>query len=190
LRQLHRDRQPAHGGLKSVGFPGTGGKHRYDTQTNPYRRSAGGYQVLAGIIGTGALTFGVVQTLAQGLHFGRGFQPERFLKMATAVLDLNETQRTQVRASLDRHAETARPLLAQLRQTHQAMEQAENGQAGKVTLEPLAGQIGRDVAQLAMIKAKATGEIHAVLTPEQREKAETIHEQFRTRFRERWAERH
>ena len=144
----------------------------------------------AAIIATVVLAGGAAAVLAQGpLAQVRmtGAHGERFLRVATVVLDLSDAQQTQIRAILDQNLTVAQPLLAQLEQTHQAFEQAVgSGQTNDATLQPLANQLGQEVAQLAIIKAKATAQVHAVLTPDQLARAEKIRGRLRERFRERW----
>ncbi len=146
--------------------------------------------VAVAVITTLVLVGGAAAVLAQGpLAQGplTGAHGERFLRVATVVLDLSDAQQTQIRAILDQNLTVAQPLLVQLQQTHQAFEQAVgSGQTNDATLQPLANQLGQEVAQLAIIKAKATAQVHAVLTPEQLAKAEKIHGRLRERFRERW----
>jgi Spy/CpxP family protein refolding chaperone len=139
--------------------------------------------VAAAVIATVTLVGGAAAVLAQGpLAHG-----QRLLRIATVVLDLSDTQQTQIQAILDQNLTIAQPLLAQLQQTHQALEQAAGaGQTNDATLQPLANQLGQEVAQLAIIKAKATAQVHAVLTPEQLAKAEKVRGRMRERFRERW----
>lgn len=146
--------------------------------------------VAAAVIATVVLVGGAAAVFAQGpLAQGRltGAHGQRFLRIATVVLDLSDAQKTQIRSILDHNLTVAEPLLAQLQHTHQAFEQAVgSGQTNDATLQPLANQLGQEVAQLAIIKAKATAEVHAVLTPEQLAKAEKIHGRLRERFHERW----
>jgi Spy/CpxP family protein refolding chaperone len=73
-------------------------------------------------------------------------------------------------------AQTAQDL-----ETVQAREQDD-----AASLQPLGDQVGRTVAQLAVLRAQAAAEIHAVLTPEQRVKARQLYDQFRNRLRQHW----
>ena len=137
------------------------------------------------VIAAVVLAGGAVAVQAQGPQAGP--HADRFLRIATVVLDLTDSQQVQIRSILDQNLATAQPLLNQLRQTHQAFEQAvDNNQTGDATLQPLARELGQEVAQLAIIKARAIAQMHAVLTPEQRARAEKIHDRLRGRFQERW----
>jgi protein CpxP len=139
----------------------------------------------AAVIATVVLVGGAAAVLAQGPL--PGAHGQRFLRIATVVLDLSDAQQTQIRSILDQNLTLAQPLLAQLQQTHQAFEQAVgSGQTNDATLQPLANQLGQEVAQLAIIKARASAQVLAVLTPEQLATAEKIRGRLREQFRERW----
>lgn len=125
--------------------------------------------------------------VVQGPGLLPGGGPGHLLRMAKVVLGLTDPQAEQIQGIVHRNLETARPLLDQLHQTHEAFQQAiEKGQTDTATLQPLADQVGRTVSQLALIRARAAVEVHAVLTPEQQAKAKQVHEQIRDHMRQRW----
>ncbi len=133
---------------------------------------------IAALALTGFLVWGAA-AFAQGPgHFGGfGAHHGRMLQHLATVLDLSESQTTQIRSIVDGKMETARPLLMQLRQNHQAFQQAiESGKTDTASLQPLADQVGKTVAQLALLRAQAVAEIYPILTPEQREKAKKLHQ--------------
>jgi Spy/CpxP family protein refolding chaperone len=141
--------------------------------------------VVAGltVVLAGGAAFAALQGPGLLAHQGH----ERLLGMAKILLGLSDAQETQIRAIVGQRKAAALPLLEQLRQSHDAFQQAiESGKTDAVTLQPLADQVGRTVAQLAVMRAQAAAEIHAVLTPEQRAKARQLHDQFRDRLRQHW----
>jgi Spy/CpxP family protein refolding chaperone len=117
---------------------------------------------------------------------GRGL--DRMLQRATVVLDLTDTQVTQIRSVLQQSMQNNQPLMQQARQARQAMVQAvEGGQTDATALKPLADQVGQTVSQLALARAQTFGQVYALLTPAQREKANQLHALFAPRMGGRFA---
>jgi|SRR5712692_10572625 len=114
---------------------------------------------------------------------GPGAHHGRMIEHLATVLDLSEAQTTQLRSIMESKMETAHPLMMQLRQSHQALQQAiENGKSDTASLQPLADQLGKTVAQLALLRAQAVAEIYPILTPDQREKAKKLHQSLLGQF--------
>lgn len=123
-------------------------------------------------------------------HAAAGHGLGHFLRMAKVVLSLSDSQETEIRGIVDRNLVTARPLLEQLQQSHDAFQLAiENGKTDPASVQPLADQVGRTVSQLALIRTQAAADIYKTLTPEQRTKAKQLHDQFRNDLHRRWLER-
>ncbi|MGD0199161.1 MAG: Spy/CpxP family protein refolding chaperone [Bryobacteraceae bacterium] len=95
-----------------------------------------------------------------------------------AVLNLTEDQKTQIRSIIRQSAEQAKPVRVQVRDNHKAIEQlvhsATAGPDFDKQLQDLANAQGSLTAQLAVIHAKAQSQIWALLTTEQRQKAEIV----------------
>src|SRR5713226_1863379 len=133
---------------------------------------------IAALALTGFLVWGAT-AFAQGHGGFGGFGAHhgRMLQHLATLLDLSEAQTTQIRPIVEGKMEAARPLLMQLRQNHEAFQQAiESGKTDTASLQPLADQMGKTVAQLALLRAQTLVEIYPILTPEQREKAKKLHQ--------------
>ncbi|HYM11072.1 MAG TPA: Spy/CpxP family protein refolding chaperone [Bryobacterales bacterium] len=123
------------------------------------------------------------QAAPQTPHAGmRG--PDRMLQHAQIVLDLSDSQVSQIRSILQQSMQDNRSVMQQARQARQALLQAaENGKTDQATLKPLADQVGQAASQLALAHAQTFGEIYNILTPAQREKANKLHDLFGQRLR-------
>jgi Spy/CpxP family protein refolding chaperone len=105
--------------------------------------------------------------------------PGRMLQRMAVVLDLSDSQVSQIRSILRQNMQDNRSLRTQARQARQALLQAvENGKTDQATLKPLADQVGQAASQVALERAQALGEIYNILTPAQREKANKLHGLF------------
>lgn len=110
--------------------------------------------------------------------------PDRMLQRMAVVLDLSDSQVTQIRSILQQRMQNNRSLMQQARQARQALIQAvESGKTDTATLKPLADQVGQTASQLALARAQTFGEIYNILTPAQREKANKLHDLFGQRMR-------
>lgn len=108
--------------------------------------------------------------------------PERMLAHVSAVLDLTDAQKQFAKALLADTKAQAQPLIAQLKQGHQAMEAAVKGNRSDTEIGDLASQQGVVIGQLAGIHAKAMAKFYAQLTSEQKAKADSVHDRIRSRF--------
>ena len=104
---------------------------------------------------------------------------------AMRELDLRADQRTQSKEILRSHKDEFHDVLDRLRTEHEAVRQA----AGQDTIdeaairEHVAAAVG-PLGDLAVLHARVHKEISAVLTPEQWEKARTLHEKMSGHFEE------
>jgi Spy/CpxP family protein refolding chaperone len=102
----------------------------------------------------------------------------RLDRIATA-LNLTPDQKTQVSGILQNSLSQAQPLMTQLRNNHQAVQQLVKGGAAEnfdQQLQTLANTQGSLVSQLAVIHGKAMAQVWNLLTPDQRQKADQLHE--------------
>ena len=109
-----------------------------------------------------------------GMGYGRhGFDSEARIDRMADVLDLSKDQRAKVRAIVDKSTPKTRELrdkIAENRtQLHALMLQDKPKDAD---IRKLADEKGKLVAEMIVQRTKVKSEIHAVLTPEQREKAQ------------------
>lgn len=106
-----------------------------------------------------------------GMHRGKG-PGKGFARMARK-LDLTETQQEQVKAILESERERVAPLRKQLAETREKIRQATLAEPfDEAAVRALAASQNEARVELAVSRAKARSRIHALLTPEQRERAE------------------
>jgi hypothetical protein len=71
-------------------------------------------------------------------HAAVGHGPGHVLRMAKVVLSLTDSQETEIRSIVDRNLATARPLLEQLQQSHDAFQLAiESGKTDPASVAAL-----------------------------------------------------
>ena len=115
--------------------------------------------------------------------------PEKFiehaLNRAAIVLDLTDEQKTKVKAILEAEKPTVQPLVQQLAANRKELQQVtDNGQFNEAQVQAIATKQGQTLSQLIVEKERVQSQIYAVLTPEQRAKAEKMREQFMDRVQE------
>ena len=109
---------------------------------------------------------------------------QRMLQRMAVVLDLSDSQVSQIQAIFQQNMATAQPLFQQLQAERQALAQAvENGKTDTATLQPLANQVGQIVSQLALLHAQVAGQVYPILTPAQQAKAKKLHGLFQQHAR-------
>lgn len=101
----------------------------------------------------------------------------RFERLA-AVLNLTADQKTQIHSIIQQSAEQAKPVHVQVRDNQKAIQQLVHSAAAgpdfDKQLQGLANTHGSLAAQLTVIHARTQSQIWALLTPEQRQKAEIV----------------
>ena len=137
------------------------------------------------------IRFGLVITLVAMVAFtqtpGGGSRPSqqgrlgftRHLEHLTQALNLSDSQKEQVGAIFQQARVSAQPVLEELSQTRAKLTAATKDGASDVESQKLADEQGRLIGKLVAIRAQARSRFYRVLTPEQRVKAEQMHEQFR-----------
>jgi Spy/CpxP family protein refolding chaperone len=102
----------------------------------------------------------------------------RLDRIAT-VLSLTPDQKTQAGSIFQNSLSQAQPLMTQMRDNHRALEQlVKGGATGNFDqqLQTLANTQGSLTSQLAVIHGKAMAQVWNLLTPDQRQKADQLHE--------------
>ncbi|MBL8204510.1 MAG: Spy/CpxP family protein refolding chaperone [Blastocatellia bacterium] len=143
------------------------------------------------------LIMGTIIAFASQQHFGkhrfggRGLagNPEKFiehaLNRATVVLDLTDEQKTKIKAIIEAEKPVVQPLLKQMADQRQELLQATgNGQFDESQVQAIAAKQGQTMSQLIVEKERAKSQIYAVLTPEQRAKAEKMRDHFMGRLQD------
>jgi Spy/CpxP family protein refolding chaperone len=125
-----------------------------------------------------------VGILAAGMLFARpqGFGPQRRLDFMAAKLSLTDAQKQSAQNIFEQSREASKPVREQLRQSHEALAAAIKAGKSDAELTNLAGQQGALVGQLSAIRAKAFSQLYAQLTPDQKGKAEQLHDRVKSRF--------
>jgi len=124
---------------------------------------------IIGIVMAGVLTSGLV--MAQGRRAGQGQMRKGAL--LAAYLDLDEGQRQKAKEIFEASREAAAPVREQLKQMRQAMHAAVTS-GTEQQIERIAQAQGALMAKAIVIHSKAMQEFYALLTPEQKQKAEKM----------------
>jgi Spy/CpxP family protein refolding chaperone len=114
-------------------------------------------------------------------HFGHFGAFHRGLR----ELDLTAEQKTEIKGILKSHREELHDSLDKLRTLHQTVGKISHQQEiDEAAIRATVGQAVGPLGDLAVLHARVQQEIHAVLTPEQRQKAEALHEKLRSHVEE------
>ncbi|MBA3016483.1 MAG: Spy/CpxP family protein refolding chaperone [Proteobacteria bacterium] len=136
---------------------------------------AGGYSVQAGPMGMGCRN----QQLEAEKHGCRtqmncreeGGCLEHFGRMADA-LELSESQRQEIEAVVTAEQENHGPLMEKIAEgKRQLMEASRSGEMDEAKIAGLAEEQGRLMGEMMVSRIRIKGQIFALLTPEQQEKA-------------------
>jgi Spy/CpxP family protein refolding chaperone len=136
--------------------------------------------VAAGMAGT---------MLAQGpgQHFGPGFRHHGgwMLRHMTKELNLTTDQQTQIKSILQAQKGKVQPLMQQLRQNRQAETANVTGNFDENQARTFANKQSQIMSDLIVEQERTKSQIYAVLTPEQRQKAQQLMQQRQQRMQER-----
>jgi Spy/CpxP family protein refolding chaperone len=135
-----------------------------------------------------ALTGAGLWAHGQGMDLHGPFGPFRAFHGAhdaLRALDLTDEQKTEVKSILRSHRQEFKDAAERLRAVHESVGKV----AHQETIDEAAIRAGvaqalQPLGDLAVLHAKVQHEIHAVLTPEQRQKAEALREKFHSHLRE------
>ena len=131
------------------------------------------------------LVAGAATAVAQrhGRAFGFHAGSEQRFEMLADHLSLDETQRASAKKILDEAKAASQPVVAQLKQGHDDMATAVKNNAPETRFDDLGAAQGKLVGQLAAIHGRSFAKVYALLTPEQRAKADKMHERMRAMMR-------
>ena len=110
---------------------------------------------------------------------GRGGRMGGPMALGIDPRELSDTQREQIKAIHDRHADELKPIFDRLQAAHKALN--ENVLAGGNNLRALAIEVGNAEADAAFAQAEIQTEALAVLTPEQRQKMQDRQKEIEAR---------
>jgi periplasmic protein CpxP/Spy len=135
--------------------------------------------LVCGIIGVAA-----VFAIAQGRGgFGHGFGFERIAK----ELGLSDEQKAQGKQVLDDSKTRIEPLMEAMKAGHEsAKDLGKDGTFDEKAVNALATQQSETMKQIIIEKEKTKAALFAILTPEQRKKAEELKANFEGKMKERF----
>jgi Spy/CpxP family protein refolding chaperone len=102
--------------------------------------------------------------------------------MATR-LNLTDDQKQQTRSIMQAAHESSKPVVQQLRQSRQAVREAIKAGKPDAEIDQLSANVGNLAGQVAAIRARAFARTYALLTPEQRTKADQMADHARGTFK-------
>jgi Spy/CpxP family protein refolding chaperone len=114
----------------------------------------------------------------QGQH--QSFMQQRLARLSRE-LNLTDTQKAQARTIFGQARETAKPVREQLMQNRQALRAAVKAN-NSAEIEQLATARGNLMGKMLAIHSEAAAKFYQTLSPEQRVKADQLHQQFRERI--------
>jgi protein CpxP len=140
------------------------------------------------------ITTAILMAVAAGLATsalaqrpGRGFGRHSgwMLKHMTKELNLTDAQQTQIKGIMAEEKSKIGPLRQQLRQNEQAQNANINGTFNETQARAFAGKQAQLMTDLMVEKQRTRSQIFAVLTPEQRQKAQQLMQERQQRRQER-----
>lgn len=132
--------------------------------------------VLVLVVGATVLALAQGQRGMDGMGQGKGPGHGEMLEHMARVLNLTDVQKQQVKAIMDSTESVAKDIHAKLEENQKQMEAATaNGQFDEAQVRTLANQKGQLEADMTVEHLRAMSKVYAILTPEQRVKAEEMH---------------
>lgn len=132
-------------------------------------------QKLVVIGGAGLLVTGLVFAQVQA-HADR---MQNHLQFIANYLNLTDAQKQTAQVIMQDAKTQAEPIVAQLKTGHETMAAAVKAGKSDAELTQIATAQGALMGQLAAVHAKALSKFYAQLTPEQKTKADQLHDHFR-----------
>lgn len=122
---------------------------------------------------------------AEGTQEGRRGFMSGHLDRFTQALNLTDSQKEQARKIFDSARQSAQPIRQEMRQNREKLAAAAKVSTNESDIQKLATEQGRLFAKLVVIRTEASAKFYKILTPEQRMKADQMHEQMREQFKRR-----
>jgi Spy/CpxP family protein refolding chaperone len=105
--------------------------------------------------------------------------------MMAGYLNLTDAQQTQMKAILQKERPALKPLMAQLRQTREALKQYEEGAYDEAKVTALATQQTQTMVQLTVQQTRIHNELFQVLTADQQTKLKEFEAKREARMEQR-----
>ena len=144
------------------------------------------------------LQFVTVGALAAGMALAQNASPSpapnaparhqfvrRHMQRVSQALGLTDAQKAQAKTIFQGARETAKPIRDLLKTNRQALATAVKAGNSDAQIQQLSSQRGVLLGQLSTVRAEAASKFYAMLTPDQRAKADQMHQQFRQRMQNR-----
>jgi Spy/CpxP family protein refolding chaperone len=133
------------------------------------------------VFAAGVLAAGMIFAAGQGPGGHHGMMGGKRLDFMATALNLTDAQKETAKGIFNDAKTSAQPIRDQLKQSHEAMAAAIKAGKSEAELTQLATQEGTLVGQLAAIRAKAFSSFYAQLTPDQKAKADQLHQDMKAR---------
>jgi Spy/CpxP family protein refolding chaperone len=102
---------------------------------------------------------------------------ERRLQFLTDYLGLTTTQRAQAEAIFNNQRSAVAPLVQQLQPLRDILAAGAKAQRTNAEIDETAAQLGAVTGQITAIQVKAEADFYRILTPEQQQKLDRLHEE-------------
>ncbi len=151
-------------------------------------------KTIIGIVGAAILALGAIFVVGQqransGEHFGgKGHGRGHHGKMGMALkgLDLTNEQKAKVKEIFEASRTAVEPLMEQMKANHAKIRDlGTNGSFDQAAVEAIANEQGSITAKLIIEKEKAKSQVFAILTDEQKAKAEVRRTKFEEKMKSR-----
>lgn len=131
---------------------------------------------------------GVAALSAAGLFGAVAHNPQttaghdRFITEIETVLSMTPAQKTDVQTVLQKARQSAEPVRQQLKATNQALRTAVRSD-DTAQIQRLSATEGQEIGQLAAIRNSAVAQVYKSLTPDQKQRADALHQLMMQGFR-------
>ncbi len=150
--------------------------------THSFFRYAATMALAAGMVFAQAPTTTPAQPATPQAREGRHGFVRRHLEHIAQALNLTDSQKQQARTIFQQARQSAQPIRQELKQNREALASAVKNGQGDTEIQKLSTEQGRLLGHLVAIRTEASAKFYQMLTPEQRAKADQMHEQFRQRM--------
>ena len=124
-----------------------------------------------------ALAAGTLLAAVDGFAPGQAFREKAFNRMSVS-LNLTAQQQDQARSIFKEAHKSAQPYTQALRTERKSVREAIQSHASADTVAQLARSEGTTLGNLAAVRADASRQFYAILTPDQRQKALAMRENW------------
>ena len=139
---------------------------------------------IAAILVIGAV-FAIAQRAGHKGFAGHGTRGEQAAMMMLRRLDLTDQQQAQVKQILEDNKGAVEPIREQLKANHKKLADMK-GTFDEAQVSQIAKSQGDLTAQLIVVRQKVRSQIFAILTDEQKAKADQLRQTMKQRFQDRF----